>query len=301
MADSLATAEQPGRLGALWHRSQALRGYTLISPSLVVMLAALVSPFLLLIGQSFIVETGIDTWEAGLGNYQAFLEKPQYVRVLLRSVGISTLVALTTVLLAYPAAYFIAFHVRGNKMIWLILITLPFWTSYLLRVFAWKLILGFNGVVNSGLIWLGLIEKPLEFLLYNTFAVVLTLAHAWAAFAILPIYVSLQKIDRSLIEAAQDLGESPVATFLRVTLPLSLPGVIAALLLVFIPTVGDYVTPKLVGGPNGIMIGSIIQVAFGRLDDWGLGAAISVASMLAVTAAVCAFLLAVDRIRKWQA
>lgn len=262
------------------------------------MVVALVSPFALLIGQSFLVETGPQTAEVGIGNYQAFLDRPQYLSVLARSVGISTLVALTTVMLAYPAAYFIAFHVQGNKIAWLILITLPFWTSYLLRVFAWKLILGYNGVVNSGLIWLGLIEKPLEFLLYNTFAVILTLAHAWAAFAILPIYVSLQKIDRSLIEAAQDLGECPAATFFRVTLPLSMPGVIAALLLVFIPTVGDYVTPKLVGGPNGIMIGSIIQVAFGRLDDWGLGAAISVVSMLVVTVAVCAFLLAVGRIRR---
>ncbi len=264
------------------------------------MMAALLSPVLLLVGQSFVVETGTEVWEIGLANYQDFFDKPQYVRVLVRSIGISTLVAITTVLLAYPAAYFIAFHVHGNKMAWLILITLPFWTSYLLRVFAWKLILGFNGVVNSSLIWLGLIDRPLEFLLYNTFAVVLTLAHAWAAFAILPIYVSLQKIDRSLIETAQDLGEGPVSTFLRVTLPLSLPGVIAALLLVFIPTVGDYVTPKLVGGPNGIMIGSIIQVAFGRLDNWPLGAAISIVSMLTVTAAVCGFMLVIDRIKKWQ-
>ena len=169
---------------------------------------------------------------------------------------IATLVAVTTVLLAYPAAYYIAFHVHRNKMMWLILITLPFWTSYLLRVFAWKLILGYNGVVNSALITVGLIDQPLDFILYNTNAVVLTLAHAWAAFAILPIFVSLQKIDKSLVEAANDLGENHLEAFVRVTLPLSMPGVISALLLVFIPTVGDYVTPKMVGGPNGIMIGS---------------------------------------------
>jgi spermidine/putrescine transport system permease protein len=300
LTGSVATHSRRRALGALWRRQPALRGYALISPAVLVMMAALLSPFLLLAGQSFVVETGPEAWEIGLANYQDFFDKPQYVRVLMRSVGISTLVAIVTVLLAYPAAYFIAFHVHRNKMAWLILVTLPFWTSYLLRVFAWKLILGFNGVVNSGLIWLGLIDQPLEFLLYNTFAVVLTLAHAWAAFAILPIYVSLQKIDRSLVEASQDLGESPVETFFRVTLPLSLPGVIAALLLVFIPTVGDYVTPKLVGGPNGIMIGSIIQVAFGRLDNWPLGAAISIVSMLTVTAAVCAFLLGIDKLKKWR-
>jgi spermidine/putrescine transport system permease protein len=211
---------------------------------------------------------------------------------------ISTLVAFVTVLLAYPAAYFIAFHVHKNKMLWLIIITLPFWTSYLLRVFSWKLVLGYNGFINSGLMWLGLIEQPLDFILYNTNAVILTLAHAWAAFAILPIYVSLQKIDKSLVEAAYDLGENKFRAFLRVTLPLSMPGVVAALLLVFIPTVGDYVTPKLVGGPKGLMIGNLIQAAFGRLDNWPLGAAISIISMVTVTLVVCLFLLGINRARK---
>jgi spermidine/putrescine transport system permease protein len=286
-------------LNGLWHRSPGLRGYALLSPALALMIVAMISPFALLIGISFTVETGSgEEWALSIANYQAFFDKPQYVRVLGRSIVISSLVALTTVLLAYPAAYFIAFHVRGNKMLWLILITLPFWTSYLLRVFAWKLILGFNGVVNSALMSLGLIDQPLDFILYNTNAVVVTLAHAWAAFAILPIFVSLQKIDRSLIEAAHDLGENSVAAFVRVTLPLSMPGVIAALLLVFIPTVGDYVTPKMVGGPNGLMIGSLIQVAFGRLDNWPLGAAISVVSMITVTGAVCVFLLGIDRLKK---
>jgi len=283
---------------SIWERSANARGYGLLSPALALMAVALVSPFLLLVGQSFMVIGADETWHFGFDNYQKFLEQKQYVRVLWRSIGISTMVATTTVLLAYPAACFIVFHVKRNKIVWLILLTLPFWTSYLLRVFSWKLILGFNGAINSGLIWLGLIEQPLDFLLYSHFAVVLTLAHAWAAFAILPIFVSLQKIDRSLLEAAQDLGENRLYTFLRVTLPLSMPGVTAAFLLVFIPTVGDYVTPKLVGGPNGIMIGSIIQVAFGRLDNWELGAAISVSSMLLVSTVVAALLVLFSRARK---
>lgn len=286
-------------LTRLWRERPALRGYTLLSPILILMVAALISPVLLLIGRSFVIETGAqDDWILSLANYQTFFEKSHYVRVLWRSILVSSMVAAVTVLLAYPAAYFIAFHVKRNKIVWLILITLPFWTSYLLRVFAWKLILGFNGVVNSSLLWLGLIDQPLDFLLYNINAVVLTLAHAWAAFAILPIFVSLQKIDKSLIEAAHDLGEGPIGAFFRVTLPLSMPGVIAATLLVFIPTVGDYVTPKLVGGPNGMMIGSLIQLAFGRLDNWPLGAAISVISIMAVTLAVCLFLLGTGQIKK---
>ncbi len=296
-ADPVVPAADLGPLAALWHRTPTLRRYALLSPALLLMLAGLLLPVLMLIAQSFVVEAP-EGWHVGLANYGQVIEGTQYQRVLARSAGVAALVAALTVLLAYPAAYFIAFHVTGNKMTWLILITLPFWTSYLLRVFAWKLILGFNGVINSALVFLGLIDEPLEFLLHNTFAVIVTLAHAWAAFAILPIFVSLQKIDRSLIEAAQDLGEGPVMTFLRVTLPLSMPGIISAFLLVFIPTVGDYVTPKLVGGPNGIMIGSLIQFSFGQLENWPLGAAIAVVAMLVVTAMVCLFLWSVGRLRR---
>ena len=268
-----------------------LRGYLLLSPTLLVLLAAMAAPVAVLIAMSLWTQTGMEfDHSITTANYQNFFSKRLYPLILIRSIKISAVVALVTVLLAYPAAYFIAFKVRQHKLLWLILITLPFWTSYLLRVFSWKLILGYNGVVNSGLIFVGLIEQPLEFLLYNVTAVVITLAHAWAAFAILPIYVSLEKIDRSLIDAAHDLGEGPVMTFCRVILPLSMPGVIAAILLVFIPTVGDYVTPKLVGGTTGLMIGNLIQSAFGRGADWPMGATISVVSMLAITLVVCAFL-----------
>jgi spermidine/putrescine transport system permease protein len=180
-------------------------------------------------------------------------------------------------------AYYVAFHVHRRKWLWIILMTLPFMTSYLLRVFAWKIILGYNGVINSGLKSLGLIDQPLEFLLYSPSAVVITLAHAWAAFAILPMYVSLEKIDRTLLEAAADLGDGPVARFLRVTLPLSLPGVIAATLLIFVPTVGDFVTPSLVGGPDGMMMAQMIQASFGKVNDWPMGAALAVSMMIIVS------------------
>jgi spermidine/putrescine transport system permease protein len=197
---------------------------------------------------------------------------------------------IVVVLLAYPMAYFLAFRVTRHKLIWIILITVPFWTSYLLRVFAWKVILGYQGVINSGLQELGLIKDPLELLLYNPTAVTITLAHAWAAFAILPIYVSLEKIDRSLLEAATDLGDNPVQRFFRVTLPLSMPGTIAATLLVFIPTVGDYVTPSLVGGTSGIMIGNVIASLFGKANNQPLGSAVSILSMIIITILVCIFL-----------
>jgi spermidine/putrescine transport system permease protein len=276
----------PGRLS----RSEAGFGYLLAAPALVVIIAALATPIALLVLYSFWTQdyVTVDT-TLTLDNYRTIAERPIYVTVMLRSIAISGLVTFLTVLLAYPLAYYVAFDVKRHKMMWLILITLPFWTSYLLRVFAWKIILGYNGVVNSGLEWLGIIREPLEFLLYNPFAVVLTLAHAWAAFAILPIYVSLEKIDRSYLEAATDLGDSPWQRFWRITFPLSLPGVIAAAIIIFIPTVGDYVTPTLVGGPSGLMIANVIQMQFGKANDWPLGAALSIGSMVTVTLIACVF------------
>jgi spermidine/putrescine transport system permease protein len=288
-----------GRLRALFLRSEPLRGYTLLSPTLMLMILALAMPIVVLVTLSFWTQTYLDFDRTfSLANYLKFFEKPIYPKILWKSIKISAAVTLATVLLAYPMAYFIAFRVKKNKLVWLILITVPFWTSYLLRVFAWKIVLGYTGVINSGLIGLGLIDEPLTFLLHNPTAVVITLTHAWAPLAILPIYVSLEKLDRSLLEAARDLGEGAVMTFLRVTLPLSMPGVIASSLLVFIPTVGDYVTPKLVGGTTGIMIGNIIQSLYGRGQNWPLGAALAVISMIAITLLVCAFLWLTHNARK---
>jgi len=281
------------RVRAAGMRHEPLRGYALLSPTMAWMLVALAIPLVILVTLSFWTQASnsLDFDRSfSLKNYIVFFEKPIYLKLLLKSVKISGAVTLATVLLAYPAAYFIAFKVKTNKLIWLILITVPFWTSYLLRVFAWKVVLGFNGVINSGLMTLGIIEAPLEFILYNPTAVVITLAHAWAAFAILPIYVSLEKIDRSLLEAAADLGEGPAMSFLRVTLPLSMPGVIVSSLLVFIPTTGDYVTPNLVGGPTGIMIGNIVVSLFGNANNWPLGATTAVMSMLFIAFLVCIFL-----------
>lgn len=267
-------------------RSESLRGYVLLSPTLAVMLFSMLAPFALMVIMSLWVQRGfaIET-SLTLANYREVLVSPIYQTLLIRSLKISGACALATVLISYPMAYYVAFHVHRKKLLWIILMTMPFWTSYLLRVFAWKIILGYNGVINGGLKSVGLIEQPLEILLYSPTAVIITLAHAWAAFAVLPIYVSLEKIDRSLLEAAADLGDGPVMRFLRVTLPLSLPGVMAAMLLIFIPTVGDYVTPTLVGGPDGIMIANIIQVQFGRVNNWPMGAALAI-TMMAIVAVI---------------
>ena len=222
-------------------------------------------PILIVIAHSFWTQNYLTIDRTfTLEQYRIALTEPIYRDLLFRSLYISLVVSIATVVLAYPIAYYISFHGGRHKGLWLFLITIPFWTSYLLRVMSWKVILGYGGVLNSGLMGLGIIDEPLTSLLYNSNAVIITLAHAWAAFAILPIYVSLEKVDRSLIEAATDLGDGPFRRFLRVTLPLTLPGVISALLIVMIPTVGDFVTPRLVGGKDGVMIANAIQAQFGK-------------------------------------
>lgn len=260
------------------------RGLILISPTALYAVALLAVPLTAILAISFATQDFLTIdWTPTVANYAEAVSEPLYMQLLLRSVLIAGAVTVVTVLLAFPVAYYVSFHVDpSRKSLWLFLITIPFWTSYLIRVFLWKVILGFDGVVNSTLMGLGLIEAPLDFILYNPNAVVITLAHAFAPFAILPIFVSLERIDRSLIEAARDLGETKVGAFLRVTLPLAMPGVTAAVLIVFIPTIGDYVTPRLVGGPDGLMISNMIQTQLLRLNNAPLGATLAVISMTTV-------------------
>lgn len=262
----------------------ARRGLTLIATPFAVAVLLLAGPMLTVLVFSFWTQDylAVDRTPT-LANYREAVADPIYRTLLARSLAIAGAVTLVTVVLAFPVAYFIAFRVAPErKSLWLFLVTIPFWTSYLLRIFLWKVMLGFNGVINSALTGIGLIDEPLTALLYNANAVVITLSHAFAPFAILPIYVALERIDRSLLEAARDLGETAATAFLRVTLPLAAPGVVAALLIVFIPTVGDYVTPAQVGGPGGLMIANMIQTQFLALNDGPMGATLAVIAMATV-------------------
>lgn len=289
--DAARKPQSGSRLSGLLHRNETLRGYLLMSPTMLIMTVGILVPFIILLVMSFWTREGFgfDTTMT-VNNYARIWNEPIFGALLTRSFWISGVATVATVALCYPMAYYVAFHVHRNKMMWIILMTLPFWTSYLLRVFAWKVILGYEGVINSGLMGMGWIEAPLEFLLYSQTAVVITLAHAWAAFAILPLYVSLEKIDKSLLEAATDLGDGPFYRFFRITLPLSIPGIIAASFLIFIPTTGDYITPALLGGPDGAMIGNFIQLQFGAINNWPMGASLSIVLMLWIAAIALVFL-----------
>lgn len=275
-------------------RSESASGLAIISPSAIYVIVMLAAPLAMVLIYSLMKDAGggkID-WTLNLQNYwTVWVEKPQYRALMQRSLTVSMLVTLATVVLAYPVAYFVSFSVApSKKSLWLFLITIPFWTSYVIRVFLWKVILGYNGVVNSGLLSLGIIDEPLQAINYNVGALVMTLAHAYAPFAILPIFVALEKIDRSLLEAGQDLGETRLRTFWRVTLPLSMPGVIAAVLIVFIPTVGDYVTPDLIGGGKLSMIANQIEVNMLKQQNKALGSALAVSAMFVVAVVSLIFL-----------
>ena len=273
-------------------RSEAASGLALISPTAIYAILLLAAPLALIFIYSFLTDGYLEIIRTfTFANYIEAWTNELYRVIMVRSLLVALTVTAVTVLLAFPVAYFVSFHVDpSRKSLWLFLITIPFWTSYLIRVFLWKVILGYNGVVNSGLLGLGIIAEPLQWINYNVGAVVVTLAHAYAPFAILPIFVALEKIDRSLLEAGQDLGESRFMTFLRVTLPLAMPGVIAAVLIVFIPTIGDFVTPQLVGGPEGRMVANLIQLQYLKLDNYPLGSAIAVSAMMIVTVVSLFFL-----------
>lgn len=296
---SLSTLPKTGRFSMMLQRSETLRAYSLLSPTLIIMAIGILIPFGILIVMSFWTQVGFGfDLTPTVANYESAAERPIYGALLKRSLWMSSMATIATVVLCYPMAYFVAFHVHRNKMMWIVLMTLPFWTSYLLRVFAWKVVLGYEGVINSALMNIGLIDAPLEFLLYSQTAVIITLTHAWAAFAILPMYVSLEKIDKSLLEAATDLGDGPIMRFLRITLPLSLPGVISATLLIFIPTTGDYITPALLGGPDGAMIGNLIQKQFGAINNWPMGATLAIILMLSIATIALGFMFVTNFVRK---
>ena len=292
--------------------SEAANGLSMISPTAIYAILLLAAPLGMILVYSFMTDgylqiiphfqlcnyfgechsmkevNGVLTESQ---TYKGVWSDPLALTLMWRSLMISMLVTAVTVLLAFPVAYYVSFYVSpSRKSLWLFLITIPFWTSYLIRVFLWKVILGTGGPINFGLLELGLIQEPITWLLYNVNSVVITLAHAYAPFAILPIFVSLEKIDRSFLEAGRDLGESPFMTFWRVTLPLAMPGVISSVLIVFIPTIGDYVTPSLVGGPEGKRVANLVELNYKKLDKYPLGSALAVSSMALVMAVSLIFL-----------
>jgi spermidine/putrescine transport system permease protein len=269
---------------------QRRRIAVLMSPPVLVLAVFFVLPMLIMAVYSFRLGTfPPDRDIFTLEHYREYLGSTSYHRLLLQSIWVAFLTAALSIIFAYPIAYFLAFRAGPLQMTLLTILLVPAWTSYLLRILAWKLILGSNGLLNSLLLSTGLITEASPILLYSTAAVVVTLVYVWVPFVVLPIFSALQRIDRSLLEAASDLGCSQAEAFVRVTLPLSLPGVIAGFLFVFIPTLGEWVTPSLVGGVQGTMYGNIIQDQFVRALNWPLGSLMSLVMLVLMVVQLALF------------
>ncbi len=236
-------------------------------------------------------------WTPTLDQYHSIFAIGSYWRLLAISIAMAFCVAVAAVAFAYPVAYFLVFRAGRAATLCLVLLMIPFWTSFLLRVMSWKFLLGSEGAINSLLAYLSVIARPLEGLIYSRNAVVLTLVYVWIPFAALPISAGLQRIELELLESAADLGARPWRSFWAVTFPLSLPGVLAAFFMVFIPTVGEYVTPLLIGGSRGSMYGNIIQDFFTKAANWPRGAALSMV-MLVVTLALVAIAARLVNVRR---
>ena len=265
--------------------SRAYRTAVTLPPVLWVT-AFLLIPYVLMFCFSFWsvspAQAIVHTWN--LANYKTLLTVNVYWQTLLRSMWIAARVMIFSLLLGYPLAYFLSFHAGKRKDLFYQLVIIPLWVSYLVRAYAWKTILGSDGVLNTLLQYVHIIRHPLEFLLYSPFAVVLTLTHIYTPFTFLPIYAALEHIPRNLVEASHDLGATPAQTFWRVIFPLSIPGVVAGATFAFVLSLGDFLAPLLLGGPSGVMISNIVVSLFGAAYNWPLGAAISLSMLLLVVA-----------------
>jgi spermidine/putrescine transport system permease protein len=218
-------------------------------------------------------------------NYLLFFADPMYSAILLKSMLISLAIAVIAILAAYPLAYMVSFRVRRGKQLLFMLSIIPLWVSYLVRIIAWRTILGNKGVVNSALLAIGLTREPLSFLLYNRFAIAITLTYICIPFVFIPVYTALEKIPRNILEASNDLGANELRSFVNVVLPLSLPGLVTGFIFAFIIALGDYIIPIQLGGTQGMMFGNLIWSQFGFAFNWPFGAALGFI-LLAISVAI---------------
>lgn len=252
----------------------------LLSPTLFWLILFFMVPLFVILIYGFLDRGtyGGIVWKFQLENYIRFAD-PLYLRIFWRSFVIALATTLICLLMGYPMAYWMAGRSPKIRNTLLLLMMLPFWTNFVIRTYAWRFIIAREGILNNSLLAIGLINEPLT-LLFTDRAVILGLVYGWVVGMVLPCYASLVGLDRSLLEAAQDLYANPIRTFLRVTLPLTLPGIVSGSILVFVPSFGAFVTPDLLGGGKADMIGNLIQQQFGSASDWPFGAAISTILMV---------------------
>ena len=285
-APALRTAFPPRRVGLVtrftaWTRAHRVGALLLIAPVLLFLLVMLALPLASVVEVSFFRRgpAGSIVRDVSLVNYATFLHEPVYIKVLVNSAIVGALVCVLTVALAFVPAAALGLTRSRFKNILFLLILVPFWTSFIVRTYAWIVMLGTNGVVNGALRGAGLVDAPLS-LLYSRQTVVLGLVHAMLPFAIVPIYAAIERIDESVLEAAATLGARPWNIFAEIIIPISLPGIIAAAILVFIEAMVAFITPQLLGSANDMMIAQLVQERFLASFDWPFGSAVAVIYLL---------------------
>jgi len=252
-----------------------IKKYYLGIPVFLWMLLLILIPMFIMLVNSFFHKEGADVVnQPALKNYIEFFRNPIYIPIFLRTVLLSLAVSIGSVIIGYPLAYLVSRKVKRFRNQLYMLIIVPLWVSYLVRIVAWRTILGRGGVINSLLISLGIINEPLSIFIYNPFAVFIALIHIALPFVFISIFASLEKIPKNLINASYDLGANNFYTFRDIIVPLSMPGVIAGFTMAFVIALGDYIIPQQLGGPNGMMFGNLIVTQFGYAYNWPLGAAL---------------------------
>ena len=302
------TAPAPTNPGTPALRSAAgrWRAYGLLAPALAIIALIMLVPLGLMLVYSFLEpgRYGGVEWSFSPEAYIRFLFERQlddslvfnqtYLLIFLRSFALSLATTLIALALAFPAALYMAMQPPKWRLILIFLVTIPFWTNLLVRNFAWILILRDRGLINNMLMEIGLISEPLP-LIYNNFGILVGLVYSFIPFMVLPIYASLEKLDFRLVEAAYDLGATKMQAIRRIILPLAKPGLYAGCVLVFVPSLGSYITPELLGGGQRLMIGNLIQLQFGASNNWPFGAAMAFVLMVVVLIAVIAYIRRVRR------
>lgn len=288
--DGTMASSPTARAGGARTARQKRRGWPFlqVGPALLLFLLFLIAPLAVMIGMSFFKTTifGIEKTPS-LANYAKYFSEWMYTGLLIKSLRMSATVTISVLLISFPIAFWLAKLVTVRwKMALLLLVFAPYWVSYVIRTYAWMPLLGRTGVVNYVLMSMNIIDQPIDALLFNEFSVQLVMVYIFLPFGIIPLYLSMDRIDDNLLRASSDLGATPATTFRHVVLPLSAPGLAGAALTVFVLAIGSYVTPRLVGGPSGIMFGNVIADQFGASFNWSWGATLSIALVLATFAVV---------------
>lgn len=294
------------------HRADVRRRWLLALPAIVIVIGAAAGPLLIMVVYSFLTpgdygnvewEFSLDGWINVVMQQDIFDETWQvadaHLSIFWRSVKLSILTTLLTLVFGLPTAFFIATRPAKTRNIWLFLITIPFWTNLLIRTIAIMELIRAEGVINNSLIFVGVVDEPIQ-MMFTDFAIAFGMTYVYLPLMVLPIYASVEKLDFRLVEAAYDLYASRWQCFRRVILPLVKPGVIAGSILVFIPSLGAYVTPRVLGGGKNLMFGNLIELQFGQGRNWPLGAALSLTLMVLVMIALIYYVRVTGRERRGQ-